>query len=196
MRQGGRPSTDDAYREGTLMADMQVIVRHQDRGALRLDHLHDQALCEPEGRGDLLITHIMPNSGRCAVAYLCTGLHLVICRSGRRFSLFSFASRQCRSPTLSLPTVAPMDCAPRTEHLLCASPAGRAWRTSRSIVPKIERQQERDASDHAPLRVRCEQKARCCSGAAGDGLTQPCLADRESGGPGRCAPTEPGRRGR
>jgi hypothetical protein len=42
------------------MADMQVIVRHQDRGALRLDHLHDQALCEPEGRGDLLITHIMP----------------------------------------------------------------------------------------------------------------------------------------
>jgi len=24
---------------------MQVIVRHQDRGALRLDHLHDQALC-------------------------------------------------------------------------------------------------------------------------------------------------------
>ena len=32
---------------------MQVIVRHQDRGALRLDHLHDQALCEPEGRGDL-----------------------------------------------------------------------------------------------------------------------------------------------
>jgi hypothetical protein len=48
------------------MADMQVIVRLQDRGALCLDHLHDQALCEPEGRGDLLITHIMPNSGRCA----------------------------------------------------------------------------------------------------------------------------------
>jgi len=22
-----------------------MIVRHQDRGALRLDHLHDQALC-------------------------------------------------------------------------------------------------------------------------------------------------------
>jgi hypothetical protein len=44
----------------THLADMQVIVRHQDRGALRLDHLHDQALCEPEGRGDLLITHIMP----------------------------------------------------------------------------------------------------------------------------------------
>jgi hypothetical protein len=43
-----------------LMADMQVIVRHQDRGALRLDHLHDQALCEPGGRGDLSITHIMP----------------------------------------------------------------------------------------------------------------------------------------
>jgi hypothetical protein len=41
------------------MADMQVIVRLQDRGALRLDHLHDQALCEPEGRGDLSITHMM-----------------------------------------------------------------------------------------------------------------------------------------
>jgi hypothetical protein len=36
---------------------MQVIVRPQDRGALRLDHLHDQASCEPEGRGDLSITH-------------------------------------------------------------------------------------------------------------------------------------------
>jgi hypothetical protein len=31
-------------------------VRHQDRGALRLDHLHDQALCGPEGHGDLPIT--------------------------------------------------------------------------------------------------------------------------------------------
>jgi hypothetical protein len=31
---------------------MRVIVRHQDRGALRLDHVHDQALCEPAGRGD------------------------------------------------------------------------------------------------------------------------------------------------
>ncbi len=39
-----------------LMADMQVIVRLRNRGALRLDHLHDQALCEPEGRGDLSIT--------------------------------------------------------------------------------------------------------------------------------------------
>jgi hypothetical protein len=39
-----------------LMADMQVIVRLQNRGALRLDHLHDQALCEPEGRGDFSIT--------------------------------------------------------------------------------------------------------------------------------------------
>ena len=29
----------------TLMADMPVIVRHQDQGALRLDHRHDQALC-------------------------------------------------------------------------------------------------------------------------------------------------------
>ena len=41
------------------MANMQVIVRLQDRGALRLDHLHDQALCEPDGRGDLSITHIV-----------------------------------------------------------------------------------------------------------------------------------------
>jgi len=39
-----------------LMANMQVIVRLQNRGALRLDHLHDQALCEPEERGDLSIT--------------------------------------------------------------------------------------------------------------------------------------------
>jgi len=39
-----------------LMADMQVIVRLQNRGALRLDHLHDQALCEPEEGGDLSIT--------------------------------------------------------------------------------------------------------------------------------------------
>jgi hypothetical protein len=31
--------------ECTLMVDMPVIVRHQDRGALRLDHRHDQALC-------------------------------------------------------------------------------------------------------------------------------------------------------
>jgi hypothetical protein len=38
------------------LADMQVIVR--------LDHLHDQALCEPEGRGDLSITHIMPRIDR------------------------------------------------------------------------------------------------------------------------------------
>jgi Glucodextranase, domain N len=29
----------------THMVDMPVIVRHQDRGALRLDHRHDQALC-------------------------------------------------------------------------------------------------------------------------------------------------------
>ncbi len=32
------------------MADMPVIVRHQDRGALRLDHRHDQALCRAQGR--------------------------------------------------------------------------------------------------------------------------------------------------
>jgi hypothetical protein len=45
------------------MVDMQVIVRLQDRGALRLDHLHDQALCGPKGEGDLLITHIMLATG-------------------------------------------------------------------------------------------------------------------------------------
>jgi hypothetical protein len=50
-----RPGQD----EYPVMVDMQVIVRLQDRGALRLDHLHGQALCEPEGRGDLSITHIM-----------------------------------------------------------------------------------------------------------------------------------------
>jgi len=50
----------------THMVDMQVIVRLQDRGALGLDHLHDQALCEPEGRGDLSITHIMPRFVRPA----------------------------------------------------------------------------------------------------------------------------------
>jgi hypothetical protein len=33
-------------------------------GALRLYHLHDQALCEPEKRGDLPITCIMPMSAR------------------------------------------------------------------------------------------------------------------------------------
>jgi hypothetical protein len=43
---------------------MQVIVRLQDRGALRLDHLHDQALCGPKGEGDLSITHIMPLRAR------------------------------------------------------------------------------------------------------------------------------------
>ena len=32
-------------RRFTHMVDMPVIVRHQDRGALRLDHRHDQALC-------------------------------------------------------------------------------------------------------------------------------------------------------
>jgi hypothetical protein len=35
------------------MVDMQVIVRRQDPDALRLDHLHDQALCGPKGEGDL-----------------------------------------------------------------------------------------------------------------------------------------------
>ena len=50
------PASDLA---GTLTAgrrpnllDMQVIARLQDRGAQRLDHLHDQALCGPKGVGD------------------------------------------------------------------------------------------------------------------------------------------------
>jgi hypothetical protein len=49
-----------------LLVDMQVIVRLQDRGALRLDHLHDQALCGPKGEGDVSITHIMPRTGSSA----------------------------------------------------------------------------------------------------------------------------------
>jgi hypothetical protein len=39
--------------EHPLLVDMQVIVRRQDPDALRLDHLHDQALCGPKGEGDL-----------------------------------------------------------------------------------------------------------------------------------------------
>jgi len=35
---------------------MQVIVKLQDRGLLRLDHLNDQSLCDPEGRGNLSVT--------------------------------------------------------------------------------------------------------------------------------------------
>src|SRR6516164_3980033 len=35
------------------MVDMPVIVRHQDRGALRLDHRHDQALCRARRASDL-----------------------------------------------------------------------------------------------------------------------------------------------
>jgi hypothetical protein len=35
------------------MADMEVIVRRQDRGVLRIDHLHDRAFGEAEGRSDL-----------------------------------------------------------------------------------------------------------------------------------------------
>jgi hypothetical protein len=34
------------------MVDMEVIARLQDRGAQRLDHLLDQALCGPKGAGD------------------------------------------------------------------------------------------------------------------------------------------------
>jgi len=39
-----------------LMVDMPVIVRYQDRGALRLDHRHDQALCRRR-LGDLVFDH-------------------------------------------------------------------------------------------------------------------------------------------
>jgi hypothetical protein len=49
------------------LLDMQVIARHKDRGALRLDHLHDQALCGPKAEGDLSITHIMPPIGSSAM---------------------------------------------------------------------------------------------------------------------------------
>jgi hypothetical protein len=31
------------------MVDMEVIARLHDRGAQRLDHLYDQALCGPKG---------------------------------------------------------------------------------------------------------------------------------------------------
>jgi len=40
-------------REHPLLADMEVIVRLQGQEAQRLDHLHDQALCGPQGAGDL-----------------------------------------------------------------------------------------------------------------------------------------------
>src|SRR5260370_39981132 len=42
------------------MVDMPVIVRHQDRGALRLDHRHDQALCRRRAVIWSLITGTMP----------------------------------------------------------------------------------------------------------------------------------------
>jgi hypothetical protein len=45
-----------------------VIVRHQDRGALRLDHLHDQALCRRREVIWSLITGIMPRAVRAAQA--------------------------------------------------------------------------------------------------------------------------------
>ena len=41
------------WSECPHLVDMRVIVRHQGRGAPRLDHLHDQALCGPKGKGDL-----------------------------------------------------------------------------------------------------------------------------------------------
>jgi hypothetical protein len=34
------------------MVDLEVLVRLQYRGAQRLDHLHDQALCGPKGAGN------------------------------------------------------------------------------------------------------------------------------------------------
>ena len=42
-----------SYRERTHLVDMPVIVRYQDRGALRLDHGHDQALCRSRRASDL-----------------------------------------------------------------------------------------------------------------------------------------------
>ena len=44
----GRLARWDLHRKRcrhALMVDMPVIVRHQDQGALHLDHRHDQALC-------------------------------------------------------------------------------------------------------------------------------------------------------
>jgi hypothetical protein len=40
-----RPSRFRGNASHPLLVDMPVIVRHQNRGALRLDHRHDQALC-------------------------------------------------------------------------------------------------------------------------------------------------------
>ena len=58
-----------------LMVDMSVIVRHQDRGALRLDHRHDQALCRRRAVIWSLITGIMPMSGRHFCTHLCVAMH-------------------------------------------------------------------------------------------------------------------------
>src|ERR1700683_3728726 len=51
------------------LVDMPVIVRHQDRGALRLDHRHDQALCRRRVVICSLITGIMPMRG-CGIKSL------------------------------------------------------------------------------------------------------------------------------
>jgi hypothetical protein len=50
------------------LADMPLIVRHQDRGALRLDHRHDQALCRRRAVIWSLITGIMPRTGSSWIA--------------------------------------------------------------------------------------------------------------------------------
>jgi hypothetical protein len=49
------PATGAVPRRPDLV-DMPVIVRHQDRGALRLDHRHDQAFMPPKG-SDLIFDH-------------------------------------------------------------------------------------------------------------------------------------------
>ena len=61
MRLGSRCCGDVTHLperplQRSLMVDMPVIVRHQNRGALRLDHRHDQALCRRR-LGDLVFDH-------------------------------------------------------------------------------------------------------------------------------------------
>jgi hypothetical protein len=55
-------------QEHPHLVDMPVIVRHQDRGALRLDHRHDQALCRRRAVIWSLITGIMPRTGSSSAA--------------------------------------------------------------------------------------------------------------------------------
>jgi hypothetical protein len=53
-----------ASGEYPLLVDMPVLVVHQDRGALRLDHRQDQALCRRRAVIWSLVTGIMPPTGR------------------------------------------------------------------------------------------------------------------------------------